>query len=52
VGGDLVLQAGMTFALEPNCVLGRRRVNVGGTVIVSENGVEEVNTLPRAMHRI
>ncbi|MDL4814117.1 M24 family metallopeptidase [Actinomadura opuntiae] len=52
VGGDLVLKAGMTFALEPNCVLGRRRVNVGGTVIVNEKGVEEVNTLPRAMRRI
>lgn len=52
MGGDLVLQAGTTFALEPHCVLGRRRVDVGGTVIVSENGVEEVNTLSRAMHRV
>ncbi|GLY84021.1 M24 family metallopeptidase [Actinoallomurus iriomotensis] len=52
VGGDLVLKAGMTLALEPNCVLGRRRVNIGGTVIVTEDGVEEVNTLPRVMHRV
>lgn len=52
VGGHLVLEPGMTFALEPNCVFGRRRVNIGGTVIVTEDGVEEVNTLSNDVHRI
>ncbi|MFB9832824.1 M24 family metallopeptidase, partial [Actinoallomurus acaciae] len=52
VGGELVLEPGMTFALEPNCVFGRRRVNLGGTVIVTEDGVEEVNSLPNRLHRI
>jgi hypothetical protein len=26
---DLELRPGMTFAFEPNCMLGRRRVNIG-----------------------
>ncbi|CUJ97509.1 M24 family metallopeptidase [Achromobacter xylosoxidans] len=38
VGRDLPLQAGMCFAFEPNCGFGRHLANIGGTVIVGENG--------------
>jgi Xaa-Pro dipeptidase len=49
---DTVLQAGMTFAFETNCHLGGRRVNIGGTVLVSESGAEELNTLANHMQRV
>lgn len=51
-GGETVLQTGMSFAFEPNCVLGKRRVNIGGSVVVTETGVEELNSLPNFMHRL
>jgi Xaa-Pro dipeptidase len=37
VGMDTVLRKGMVFALEPNCAIGNRLINLGGTVIVGEN---------------
>ena len=48
---DLVLRPGMSFAFEPNCVLGKRRVNIGGTVVVTEDGCEELNSLCNWMMR-
>lgn len=42
-GRDLVLQAGMCFAFEPNCAFDRHLVNLGGTVIVGENEGIELN---------
>ncbi|HTQ22815.1 hypothetical protein [Mycobacterium sp.] len=33
----------MTFAFEPSCGFGRHLVTVGGTVIVGEDGPEELN---------
>jgi len=42
-GGDLVLEPGMTFAVEPYCRLGRRRVTLGGTVIVGDDEAIELN---------
>ena len=39
-GGDVVIQPGMCFAMEPNACRGKMRVNIGGTVIVTEDGVE------------
>lgn len=48
-GGDLVLQPGMVFKLEPNACRGKYRVNIGGTVVVREDGVEELNRLPTEM---
>jgi Xaa-Pro aminopeptidase len=45
-GADMKLEAGMVFAMQPNCVFGRRRVNVGGTVIATSTGIEELNELP------
>ncbi len=38
-----VLQPVMIFAFEPNACLGNHRVNIGGTVIVTPTGCEELN---------
>jgi Xaa-Pro dipeptidase len=47
-----VLKPGMVFAFEPNACLGHHRVNIGGTVIVTESGCEELNDLPtRVSHK-
>lgn len=43
--GDLVLEPGMAFAFQPNAVNGRTRVNIGGTVVITEDGCEELNQL-------
>lgn len=45
----LELKPGMVFAFEPNACKGKHRVNVGGTVVVTENGAEELNILPKKM---
>ncbi|MGG1946229.1 M24 family metallopeptidase [Trinickia sp. NRRL B-1857] len=44
MGNDRVLEAGMVFALEPNCGIGRRLINLGGTVLVGEDGGIELNS--------
>jgi Xaa-Pro aminopeptidase len=41
-----VLEPGMVFALEPNACIGNHRVNIGGTVIVTATGCEELNHIP------
>jgi Xaa-Pro aminopeptidase len=41
-----VLQPGMVFAFEPNACLGNHRVNIGGTVVVTSTGCEELNQIP------
>lgn len=46
---NLVLQPGMTLAFETNSSSGRNRVNIGGSLIVTKNGCEEVNELPNYM---
>jgi len=49
---DRVLEAGMVFAFEPNACIGQHRVNIGGTVIVTATGCEELNVIPtRVAHR-
>ncbi|MBI2829965.1 MAG: aminopeptidase P family protein [Chloroflexi bacterium] len=45
-GGEVVLKPGMIFELEPNACLGTHRINIGGTVLVTENEPEEWNKLP------
>lgn len=51
MGTDRVLEAGMVFALEPNCGIGRHLANLGGTVLVGENGGIELNrNSTRLMH--
>jgi hypothetical protein len=47
--GDLVLLPGMTLELEPNACIGMQRVNIGGVVIVTENGAAELNDVPTRM---
>ena len=41
-----ILQPGMVFAFEPNACIGTHRVNIGGTVIVTATGCEELNHIP------
>jgi Xaa-Pro aminopeptidase len=48
-GLDVVLEAGMTIQLEPSAAFGRQQVNIGGNVLVTEDGCEELNTLPNHM---
>jgi Xaa-Pro aminopeptidase len=43
VGTELPLLPGMSFAFEPNCVIGHHTVNIGGTVIVGEDEAIELN---------
>lgn len=43
---DVVLEPGMTIQLEPDAVFGRHQVNIGGNVIVTEDGHEELNSIP------
>jgi Xaa-Pro aminopeptidase len=52
VGGDLALEPGMSFAFQPNCAFGRRRVNIGGTVVVGETGPRELNALANRLHHV
>lgn len=44
-----VLEPGMVFAFEPNACLGHHRVNIGGTVIVTPTGCEELNHIPTSV---
>src|SRR3990172_8805589 len=47
-----VLKPGMVFAFEPNACFDRHRVNIGGTVVVTESGCEELNRIPtRVTHK-
>jgi Xaa-Pro dipeptidase len=51
MGLDKELQAGQVFALEPNCALGNKVINLGGTVIVGPAGGIELNqNTTRLMH--
>lgn len=43
VNAALVLEPGMTFALEPNYVFGRRLAYLGGTVVVGDDEAIELN---------
>ena len=49
---DTVLKKGMDFALEPNCGIGRRVVNLGGTVLVGDEKGEELNKNTTHLMRI
>jgi Xaa-Pro aminopeptidase len=44
-----VLEPGMVFAFEPNACLGHHRVNIGGTVVVTATGCEELNHIPTSV---
>jgi Xaa-Pro aminopeptidase len=47
---NIALQAGMVLALEPNACIGDHRVNIGGTVIVTQDGCKELNTIPTRLN--
>ncbi|MBB6123050.1 M24 family metallopeptidase [Sphingobium subterraneum] len=49
---QLEVGEGMVFALQPNCVIGRQRVNVGGTVVVTKAGCRELNFLAKELHHV
>ena len=44
-GFEIVLRPGMSLAMQPNCHFGHTRMNIGGTVLITENGAEELNHL-------
>ncbi|MFC1992175.1 M24 family metallopeptidase [Chloroflexota bacterium] len=46
---DNILKPGMVFEFEPTACIGNHRVNVGGTVIVTETGNEELNEMGTRM---
>ena len=48
---DMDLEPGMTFAVEPSCVFGRRPVTLGGTVVVGDDGPIELNPLTAQLLR-
>jgi len=50
--GDLVLEKGMSLQLEPNACIGMRRVNIGGSVVVTEKGCEPLNVIPTRVHYV
>ena len=41
-----VIEPGMVFAFEPNACIGNHRVNIGGTVVVTATGCQELNHIP------
>jgi Xaa-Pro aminopeptidase len=41
---DLILEPGMSFAMEPTCAIGPYAVTIGGTVVVTEGEPMELNT--------
>jgi Xaa-Pro aminopeptidase len=43
---NAVIEPGMVFAFEPNACIGNHRVNIGGTVVVTATGCEELNHIP------
>jgi Xaa-Pro aminopeptidase len=52
VSPEFVLRPGVTFAYQPNCSFGMTRANIGGTVVLTEEGPVELNTLPNQIHQV
>lgn len=50
--GDLILEPGMSLELEPNACVGMQRVNIGGVVLVTATGAEELNDVPTRMRHV
>lgn len=48
--GDFVLQEGHAFAFEPNALRDGKRVCIGGTVLVTTEGAEELNSIPNRLN--
>ncbi|NQX25887.1 M24 family metallopeptidase [Microbacteriaceae bacterium VKM Ac-2854] len=47
--GDFEITEGVAFAWEPNALRDGKRVCIGGTVLLSSRGVEELNTIPNRL---
>jgi Xaa-Pro aminopeptidase len=45
LGAEKIIQAKTVWELEPNACLGKHRVNIGGTVLVTEQGAMNLNKL-------
>lgn len=43
--GDFEIAEGVAFAFEPNALRDGKRVCIGGTVLLSDRGIEELNTV-------
>jgi Xaa-Pro aminopeptidase len=52
VGEEAILESGTTFSLQPNCAIGKRRANIGGTIALTDAGVSEYNSLANWMQRV
>lgn len=50
IDGDFVIQEGHAFAFEPNALRDGQRVCIGGTVLLSADGVEELNDIPNRLN--
>jgi hypothetical protein len=50
IDGDFVIQEGHAFAFEPNALRDGQRVCIGGTVLLSSAGVEELNDIPNRLN--
>jgi Xaa-Pro aminopeptidase len=50
--GDFIIEAGHAFAFEPNALRDGQRVCVGGTVLLTEDGAEELNDIPNRLNVI
>ncbi|MFC1992159.1 hypothetical protein ACFLVC_05530, partial [Chloroflexota bacterium] len=46
---DAIMKPGMVWEFEPNVNIGRHYVNIGGTVILTEKGPEELNKMGTQM---
>lgn len=44
--GDFVIEKGIAFAVQPNAIRGGDRICLGGTVLISDDGVEQLNDVP------
>lgn len=49
---DVILEAGMSFALEPDSCRENHRVNLGGTILIAEDRAIELNALATDIHII
>jgi len=52
IGLDMVLKENMVFALEPNCAIGSKVINLGGTVIVGKSKGTELHKLSTNLMRV
>ena len=48
--GDFIIEAGVAFAVQPNAIRDGDRICLGGTVLITDDGVEELNELPTRLH--